>query len=188
MLAVVHVDQQKTGDLMWAEVASLMQLLVPRNGHCLCAKLNLNETKKGVMLDAVWQKANGGRGEESIGSAAMSWCHVRDKAMIAHSKVWRLQPDARRWLFPRLKKGSLSREQTWAICRSSGQVFVWAQHRTARVYVHLLWPLTKSFLVSFLFQMCFLKFVSLEKFTVCCYNAFLHLRDQSQFSNSKMLF
>lgn len=53
MLAVVHVDQQKTGDLMWAEVASLMQLLVPRNGHCLCAKLNLNETKKGVMLDAV---------------------------------------------------------------------------------------------------------------------------------------
>lgn len=33
MLAVVHVDQQKTGDLMWAEVASLMQLLVPRNGQ-----------------------------------------------------------------------------------------------------------------------------------------------------------
>lgn len=62
MLAVVHVNQQKTGDLMWAEVASLMQLLVPRNGHCLCAKLNLNETKKGVMLDAVWQKANDGGG------------------------------------------------------------------------------------------------------------------------------
>lgn len=56
-----------------------LQYLVPRDGHCLRAKLNLNETKKkgGDVADAAWQNPPLRGGEECIGSQAMRECHVR---------------------------------------------------------------------------------------------------------------
>lgn len=39
----------------WFSYAALPQNLVPRNGHCLPAKLLLSETKVGDAVDAAWQ-------------------------------------------------------------------------------------------------------------------------------------
>lgn len=63
------------------EVCFPFQHLVPRNGHCFCARLSLNETKGG------YDRKPAVMGEESFGGSAMRQCHVIERAAIAHSKV-----------------------------------------------------------------------------------------------------
>lgn len=81
-------------------LCSSLQYLVPRNGHCLRAKLNLNEAKRGWCRGcgvAVPTTDRGVGGVESIGSQAIRGCHVRKGCMWQDNKVWwqSLQPHAR---------------------------------------------------------------------------------------------
>lgn len=90
---MVHDDRRNTGVRLWGKKLRLvllcgsLQYLVPRSGHCLCAKLNLNETKKGVMS---WMQHGrthhwGGRRVQQPSNKRMP---CQNGAMIPHNKVW----------------------------------------------------------------------------------------------------
>lgn len=117
-------------DWGWSPWASLSNMLVPRHGHCLRAKLNLNETPP-TKGERCWrcsmaEPAAEGGGEVWQPNERMP---CQKGAMIPHNKAWRLpccqmlRAMRARWSHVE-RKVLCFREQTSSICWATGYISV----------------------------------------------------------------